>query len=764
MVLLDPADGRVVGHVDSLRKPADIVFGDGRFWVLNLTPASFVAIDPRRGRVVRQFAAPVEDIGYWAVSRDRLWVGDGLGPTVVEVDSRTGRVIRRLRVSNDPHDKEVTTVIGLAYGSLWVSRPRHEVILRIDPATGRVVHRFRGLSDVWGGATADGAVWVSSKAGLSRIDAASNTVTGTAALPQPLYVAAVGGGFAWVANESRGEAYKVDQRGRVVATYVTGEGAHNVSFSAGAAWVTNQDVGTVTRIDATTGAQRSLATHHTVSSAFAGAGRVLVVVDHRRSFVETLDALKGAVARLVVPIYSFDWPDPALARQPIALQAEQATLAGLLNYPDAPAPAGLRLQPEIAATMPAVTADRRTYRFTIRPGYRFSPPSGQPVTAESFRSGIEHALSPALGDRAPGRRVLGDVLGARAYIAGRAPHIRGLHVHGATLRITLRRPSPDFLKRLSLPYFAPLAAGVANVAGGTPDQPPPAAGPYYAAEFINGEYMLLKRNPYYRGPRPHALDAIVLREGIDAASAIQRVRDGTFDGVTLADPLLPPAGADTPAVLSETRFVAFNARHGAFASVRMRRAAAYALSRSALPAVWDLVPSSGLVPPGIAMTGRVTLAPPSHPLPAATAVMAVPPGCAACRRSYEIARTALARVGITLHRRTAGIAAVRRRPDAFDLLLTSVALDYPDPATFLTRMLTVATPSAWLSDTIRADLRRLQGPARDADAADLAVRLAEHDAPVAALGHPAIGQRFSARLSCRISPRFGVDLAALCLR
>ena len=110
-------------------------------------------------------------------------------------------------------------------------------------------------------------------------------------------------------------------------------------------------------------------------------------------------------------------------------------------------------------------------------------------------------------------------------------------------RITLTRPSPDFLKRLSLPYFAPLPAGVPNVAGGAPDHPPPAAGPYYAAEFINGEYMLLKRNPYYRGPRPHALDAIVLREGIDAARAIERVRDGTLDGVTLADPLLTPAGA-----------------------------------------------------------------------------------------------------------------------------------------------------------------------------------------------------------------------------
>jgi ABC-type oligopeptide transport system substrate-binding subunit len=359
------------------------------------------------------------------------------------------------------------------------------------------------------------------------------------------------------------------------------------------------------------------------------------------------------------------------------------------------------------------------------------------------------------------------VLGARAYHAGRAPRIRGIRVHGATLEITLARPSPDFLKRLSLPYFAPLPADVPDLAGGASDHPPPSAGPYYAAETVNGEYLLLKRNPYYRGPRPHALDAIVLREGVDAARALERVRDRTLEGVTLADPLLVPAAANTPAVLPETRFVAFNARRGAFASARTRRAAAYALSRSALAAVWDLIPSSGLVPPGIATTRPVTLDPPSHPLPAVTAVMAVSPGCAECRRSYEIARTALARVGITLHRRTAGIAAVRHQPEAFDLLLTGVGLEYPDGATFLSRMLTSAVPRAWQLEATRTAVRRLgrlEGTARDAAAADLAVQLAEHASPVAALGHPAIGQRFSTRLSCRVSPRFGVDLAALCLR
>ena len=59
--------------------------------------------------------------------------------------------------------------------------------------------------------------------------------------------------------------------------------------------------------------------------------------------------------------------------------------------------------------------------------------------------------------------------------------------------------------------------------------------------------------------------------------------------------------------------------------------------------------------------------------------MAVARGCDACRRTYPLARTALARVGITLHRRTATLAEVRRRPQAFDLLLTGQRSSTPTP-------------------------------------------------------------------------------------
>ena len=71
-----------------------------------------------------------------------------------------------------------------------------------------------------------------------------------------------------------------------------------------------------------------------------------------------------------------------------------ATCAGLLSYPDRPAPQGTRLVPDVAQAMPTVSDDGRTYTFIVRPGFRFS--SGAPVTAATFKHTIERTLSPKL--------------------------------------------------------------------------------------------------------------------------------------------------------------------------------------------------------------------------------------------------------------------------------------------------------------------------------------------------------------------------------
>src|SRR6201999_305116 len=121
------------------------------------------------------------------------------------------------------------------------------------------------------------------------------------------------------------------------------------------------------------------------------------------------------------------------------------------TYPAKPFPAGAQLQPEVAAGFPAVSDGGRTYTFPVRPGYRFSPPSNEPVTAAAFRRAIVRALDPRM--RSYAATFMGDVVGAKAFIAGHARRLTGVTAHGDTLVIRLTRPAPNLEARLATAWF-----------------------------------------------------------------------------------------------------------------------------------------------------------------------------------------------------------------------------------------------------------------------------------------------------------------------
>ena len=83
-----------------------------------------------------------------------------------------------------------------------------------------------------------------------------------------------------------------------------------------------------------------------------------------------------------------DFIDPALAYYQTSWQIEYATCVKLLNYPDKSGDAGKVLTPEAASALPTVSADGKTYTFTV-PAGKFKFNTGEPVTAATF----QHALS-----------------------------------------------------------------------------------------------------------------------------------------------------------------------------------------------------------------------------------------------------------------------------------------------------------------------------------------------------------------------------------
>lgn len=122
---------------------------------------------------------------------------------------------------------------------------------------------------------------------------------------------------------------------------------------------------------------------------------------------------------------------------------QQATCAKLFNYLDREVPAASRVVPEVASSRPRISDEGKTYVFTIRKGFRFSPPSNAPVTAETFKYSIERMLDKRMRSYyVLAAYVWDSIVGAKAFAAGKARHISGIVARGDVLTIRLTRPDP----------------------------------------------------------------------------------------------------------------------------------------------------------------------------------------------------------------------------------------------------------------------------------------------------------------------------------
>ena len=178
--------------------------------------------------------------------------------------------------------------------------------------------------------------------------------------------------------------------------------------------------------------------------------------------------------------------------------------------------------PDIADGLPKITNGGKTYTFTIRKGFRFS--TGSPVTARSFAHTINRLLSPTMKSR--DAEDYADILGARKVIEGKAKTAFGIVARGDTLVIWLTKPAGDFTARVGnlcvVPEDLPLDPEGASA-------PVPAAGPYFISEYAPGERLVLSRNRYYAGRRPHHVARIVISIGGDAGSLLNRVEQSQLD-------------------------------------------------------------------------------------------------------------------------------------------------------------------------------------------------------------------------------------------
>jgi YVTN family beta-propeller protein len=678
--------------------------------------------------------------------------------------------------------------------------------VQFDPASGHQTGTVDVGDDPAAIAAGAGSVWVTNRSDgmVTRIDPSTLVATTIPVGHGPAAIAVNAAG-AWVANGADDTVVRVDSGTNAIAeTTRVGGGPSAILSTREAVWVANGEDGTIMRLDPQSGKVNKTVRLGGTPDALASAGGSVWVA------VAPAPPAAPAAGGVVHLTLGLDSPvlDPALVG---GFQLTYATCANLVTYPDKPAPAGSHMVPEVAEAVPAPTDGGKTYTFKIRPGFRFSPPSNEEVTAETFKSTIERVVNPRM--KSPQASVFSRVVGYRAYERGESKALSGVTARGRTLTIRLSQPDGGFLANLA-------EAAACAVPIGTPVDPAgindiPSAGPYYIASYTPRQQIVLRRNPNYHGDRPHRLDRMVVTLGVDPSSALREIEAGTAD-YTLdgglphdAAPRLAArygpgskaakAGHQRYFISSAVgaRWLHMNTSRPLFSDVRLRRAVNYALDRPALVAAGRRSPevnpfnagepTDSYLLPSIGGATGVHVYPLNGPdlrraeqlagRRHATAIMYTPSGPPWLQEALIVQRN-LKPLGINVEvKQFAGaefFSRIARRGEPFDLAVSGYAFG-PDPGGVLgtfggsnVRPAGLAGFSYFDNPAFDRQLEaaaKLSGPKRYRTYSRLAVELERRFAPAAPFAPNSSRDFFSARIGCQIyQPVWGIDLGALCLR
>src|SRR5215831_2144664 len=488
--------------------------------------------------------------------------------------------------------------------------------------------------------------------------------------------------------------------------------------------------------------------------------------------------------------------DPALAR-PLSYATWYATCATLTAFRDAPAPAGLRTRPEAADGPPRISNNGRRYVFTVRRGLRFS--DGSPVTAANFARALDRVLDPAM----------------QSYWAYVLSDVREVRANGQRLVIELRRPSGDLTTRLALPFACPVPLAFPVDPAGVPLMV--GSGPYYIAEHDPDQRLVLARNPYYRGARPHRVDRVVISIGGDLDSDILSVEDGNANvlGIEMPrdvrDRLAQRYGVNKQQLLRRlgeyTGGLVLNTSRPLFRdNVALRKAVNLAVDRAAIGRAgggWPrwFRPTDQILPRGLPGWTNYDLYPIAHPdlgrartlargnLRGGQAILYTCTGklpyarfnCTGLVDQAAVVAQNLKRIGLNVKVKVFDANVLFARAgtpgEPYDMLLSDFGWDYADPANMIVPLLAGANADKSSQNTNFAyfdvpaynreiaSAERMVGAARFKAFSHLDAQIMREEAPWAPLFEGSSSLFLSTDVGClKVHPVFERDYAAMCLR
>ncbi|MFL5805433.1 MAG: peptide ABC transporter substrate-binding protein [Roseiflexaceae bacterium] len=265
----------------------------------------------------------------------------------------------------------------------------------------------------------------------------------------------------------------------------------------------------------------------------------------------------------------------------------------------------LEVQPDGASDW-KVSADGKTYTFTIRDGLKFG--DGTPVTAGDFVFSFNRAMSPDVGAFGASAH-FGHIVGAEDVMSGKATEATGIKaLDDQTLEIRLDAPIAYFLALLT--YADTSVVPKTLLASNNKWQEQAyGTGPYKVKEWKHGQSILLVANEQYWQGKP-GIPNILMPFNKDSETAYQLYQTGELD--LMGSPQNPVPTAHIAEVQSlpdfksaaslATRYVGFNNQKPPFDNLDIRRAFALAIDKQTLAnqvLAGAVVPADRILPSGL---------------------------------------------------------------------------------------------------------------------------------------------------------------------
>ena len=310
-----------------------------------------------------------------------------------------------------------------------------------------------------------------------------------------------------------------------------------------------------------------------------------------------------AFGTLRAVIDTIDYLDPQQAYTGQSWWAMWNVYETLLTYRHVDGPAGYKLVPGLAQSLPTVSRNGKIYKFKLRKGLKYS--NGAAVKASDF----EWAIKRGFLAQGQGVGFYTDIAGAEAYSKNPTAggDISGIVTNNAKRTITIRlaKARGDFLTILALLFAAPVPG---NTDPAIQNGSIPGTGPYKFSNYDPNRSFTMVRNPFFKPtkniPRgnPNTIDVQLVG---DADAATQRVINGQADYSNAAIPPDRIADAKGKGKLllrktANTYYFWMNIKEAPFNKLKVRQAVNYAIDRKALQTlVWGGLgrPTQNVLPP-----------------------------------------------------------------------------------------------------------------------------------------------------------------------